>query len=51
MSKKLRRLGDWLSYDLHFKDLGFLIVSIILIGVFAARSNPKPLNPYLETDW
>ncbi len=50
MLKKLKRLSDWLSYDLYFKDLGFPIVSIILIGVFDAWSNPKPLNPYLEAD-
>jgi len=50
MSKKLKRLGDWLSYDLCFKDLGFLIISTILIGIFVARSHLKPLNPYLEAD-
>ncbi len=48
---KLKRLSDWLSHGLCFKDLGFPIVSTILIGVFAGGPNPKPLNPYLEVDW
>jgi hypothetical protein len=39
-----------LSFDLRFKGLRFPIVSIILIGVFDARSNPKPLNPYPKAD-
>jgi hypothetical protein len=39
-----------MSYDLCIKDLGFLIVSIILIGVLDARSNLKPLNLYPKMD-
>ncbi len=39
-----------MSYDLHFKDLGFSIVLIILIGVLNVGSNPKPLNLYPEVD-
>ncbi len=50
MSKKLKGLGDWSSYNLHFKDLRFPIVSTILIGVLATRSNLKPLNPYPKVD-
>ncbi len=50
MSEKLRRLGDWLSYNLRFKDLGFPIVSTMLIGVLNKESNPKPLNPNLKVD-
>jgi hypothetical protein len=50
MLKKLRRSSEWLSNDLCFKDLRFLIISTILIGVLATGSNPKPLNPYLEAD-
>jgi len=50
MSKKLKRLGDWLSYNLHFKDLGFLIVSTIIIEVFVVESKPKPLKHYPEVD-
>jgi len=48
--QKIKRLGDWLSYNLRFKDLGFLIVSTMLIRVFTKESNLKPLNPYLEAD-
>lgn len=50
MSKKLRSVGDWLSYNLCFKDLGFPIISTMLIGVLNKESNPKPLNPYLKVD-
>jgi hypothetical protein len=50
MSKKLWRSNDWLSYNPHFKDLGFLIVSTILIGVFVIGSNPKPLKSYFEAN-
>jgi hypothetical protein len=50
MSNFLKRSGDWLSYDIQFKDLTFRIVSTILIGVLVVDSNLKPLNPYLEAD-
>jgi len=44
MQRKIKRLGDWLSYDLCFMGLGFPIVSTVLIGVVIVASNPKPLN-------
>jgi hypothetical protein len=50
MSKKLKRLSDWLSYNLRFKDLKFLTVSTIFIGILARGSNLKPLNPYPKLD-
>ncbi len=50
MSRKLKRSGDWLSYNLCFKDLGFPIVSTVLIGAFILGSNLTPLKHYLEAD-
>jgi hypothetical protein len=51
MSKNIKRSSDWLSHDLCFKDLGFLIVLIAPIGVLVSRSNPRPLNPPPKADW
>jgi hypothetical protein len=50
MWSKRKRSSDWLSYDLCFKGLGFLIISIVLIGVVTTTSNLKPLNLDLKED-
>jgi uncharacterized alpha/beta hydrolase family protein len=51
MLKKIKRSSDWLSYDLCFKELRFMTISIILIGVLVVGWNLKPLNPSPKANW